>query len=191
MKAFISGLGGKNLFNSLDFCFKKKKKKIWLIWLEIWKNCHLKTQKKPSFPVWGAKTSLILWIFASKKKKNFAYFAWKLKILSLKNAIKASYFRFWGEKSCKFQIFCARSSKNMFQKSTSASVFLAILPFLDPIFTNFLPQSAWSLQKFEKSADLGEIELLPVENSKEVGLFLEIFLKNWPKKVIFKNRKGK
>ena len=137
IKAFISGLGGKNLFNSLDFCLKKK-------------NC-------------------------------LAYFAWKLEILSLKNAIKALYFRFWGEKSCKFQTFCARSSKNMFQKSTSASVFLAILPFLDPIFTNFLPQSAWSLEKFEKSADLGpfpaKIELLPLEIPRKLVFFWKFFEK--------------
>jgi hypothetical protein len=32
-------------------------------------------------------------------------------------------------------------------------LFLAILPFSDPIFTNFLPQGAWSLENFEKTAD--------------------------------------
>jgi hypothetical protein len=52
------------------------------------------------FPVWGTKTTEILWIFATKKI-FFAYFASKLKILSLKNAIKAlqlCYFRFGGQK---------------------------------------------------------------------------------------------
>ena len=88
-----------------------------------------------------------------------------------------------------FKFFARVLQKTCFKNQLPLPFFLAILPFLDPIFTNFLPQR--SLQKFEKSADLGEIELLPVENSKEVGLFLEFFLKNWPKKVIFKNRKGK
>ena len=60
------------------------------------------------------------------------------------------------ELSCKFQTFCQKA-RVLFKKHVSKINFrfrfLAILPFLDPIFTNFLPQSAWSLEKFEKSAD--------------------------------------
>ena len=50
-----------------------------------------------------------------------------------------------------------------------------------PIFTNFLPQSAWSLEKFEKSADLGpfpaKIELLPLEIPRKSVFFWKIFEK--------------
>ena len=42
-------------------------------------------------------------------------------------------------------------------------------------FQNFLPQSAWSLENFEKSADLGP---LPAEIPRKlIGHFLEIFEK--------------
>jgi hypothetical protein len=55
----------------------------------------------------------MLWIFASRKKK-FASFASKLKILSLKNAIKAlqlCHFRFGGQKPLKFSGFLLLEKK--------------------------------------------------------------------------------
>ena len=60
-----------------------------LILLEIWKNCHLKTQKKPSFPVWGGKN---LW--------NSLDFCLKNRISSLWWCQKARNFDFrWGNGS--------------------------------------------------------------------------------------------
>ena len=48
-------------------------------------------------------------------------------------------------------------------------------------FQNFLPQSAWSLENFEKSADLGplpaEMELLPVEIPRKLVIIRKFFEK--------------
>ena len=92
------------LWNSLDFCLKNFFFFFFfpLILLEIWKNCHLKTQKKPSFPVWGGKNLWNSLDFCLKNFFFFAYFAWKLKKLSLKNVIKAFISGLGGQKPLKF-----------------------------------------------------------------------------------------
>ena len=75
----------------------------------------------------------------------------------------------------------AREALKILKNQLPLPFFLAILPFLDPIFTNFLPQSAWSLENFEKSADLGplpaEMELLPVEIPRKLVIIWKIFEK--------------
>ena len=53
------------------------------------------------------------------------------------------------------QLFATRRVKplKILKNQLPFPLFLAILPFSDPIFTNFLPQGAWSLENFEKTAD--------------------------------------
>ena len=89
----------------------------------------------------------------ASKKKNFAYFAWKLKILSHKNAIKALYFRFGGEKSCKFLNFLWKSAR-FFQKTWFLSNFGPHFRFLWPNFATFCHKAREAFENFEKSTSV-------------------------------------
>ena len=115
----------------------------------------------------------------ASKKKDFAYFAWKLKILSHKNAIKAFISGLGVKNLVNFKLFVKKRvffSKNMVFKHFWTPISVSCGKSSQLFATKRVkPWKIWKISWFRPVS--GENRTTSVGNSKEIGLFLENFWK--------------